>query len=355
MSGTGGRAQLGVSRKKRSGAPPRFLVVDKPAGPTSHDVVAIVRSLLAAKRVGHTGTLDPFATGVLPVAIGGATRLISLLDEDIKVYEARLKLGQATLTGDTEAEPVVEAPVPPLEDGQIDAVLAGLLGEQDQVAPLYSAVKVAGRPLYSYARSGEPVERPVRRIRIDQLTCTDRGPDWLDLSITCGRGTYIRAIAESVAAALGTVGHLVALRRTRSGPFTLEGAATLPGLARIASDEDLHWKAILKPEQGAPRVRWRDRSLTRAQLLAGTVGARFPFQDLPLHGLSAVQADHLLATGVLPEPPPEVSTGSRYVAVDARDGRMLALAERRATHGQPLRVIPRVPGELDHAETTAHE
>jgi tRNA pseudouridine55 synthase len=146
-----------------------FLVFDKPPGITSHDVVAMLRAVLGIRKIGHTGTLDPFATGVLAIAIGSVTRLIQYLDEDLKVYDSLLVLGQATETGDPEGEVILEAPVPSVDSEAVRTVLRGFSGQRMQKPPMYSAVKVNGRPLYSYARAGETVDVPSRPIRVDGI------------------------------------------------------------------------------------------------------------------------------------------------------------------------------------------
>ena len=283
--------------------PPAFLVVDKPAGVTSHDVVSMVRSLIGAKRVGHTGTLDPFATGVLPLAVGPATRLISFLDESHKVYEATLCLGTATGTGDPEGAVCETADVPPWTASAVQAVMAGFVGARMQTPPPYSAVKVNGRPLYSYARAGESVTVEPRPIQIHQMELLDLQPATLRFRVACGRGTYVRVLGEEVAAALGTVGHLTQLRRLRSGPFHLPEAVTLPMLAGIAvgaSGQCEDWRPILRPARGAPRVTWRDRAICRDAVWAHTLPATVGFSSLPsLHPPPSAVA-RLLQSGTCP-------------------------------------------------------
>ena len=164
-----------------------FLIVDKPPGVTSHDVVAVVRAVTGLKKVGHTGTLDPFATGVLPLALGGATRLIQYLDEDRKIYDAVIQLGTATDTGDPTGSVIAEAPVPALNRARVLEVLDGFRGQRMQTPPRYSAVKVAGRPLYDYARKGVDVEVKARPIRIDAMELLSLGENTLRVAIQIGR------------------------------------------------------------------------------------------------------------------------------------------------------------------------
>ena len=218
-----------------------FLVVDKPAGITSHDVVSVLRAMLGIKKIGHTGTLDPFATGVLPMAIGPSTRLIQFLDESRKVYDARVQLGRRTDTGDLTGTVQDERPVPDLELGAVSASLQEFVGDRMQTPPAYSAVKVDGKALYKYAREGQAVTAKARPIRIHSMDALNVGQDWVDVRVVCSRGTYVRVLAEEIGEMLGTVGHLSALRRTASGPFSLDGSVGFPELATVAADRT-DWK-----------------------------------------------------------------------------------------------------------------
>ena len=175
---------------------PGFLVMDKPPGWTSHDVVAIVRAVTGVKKVGHTGTLDPFASGVLPLALGKATRAIRFLDEQLKVYDATIQLGASTTTGDPEGEVLTEAPLPDFSN--LDEVIESFIGPSMQTPPAYSAVKVKGKALYKYAREGKVVEAKARPIEIYGLTVLDRTEDTLRIEIRCSRGSYAR-VAQAAA------------------------------------------------------------------------------------------------------------------------------------------------------------
>lgn len=286
-----------------------FLVVDKPPGLTSHDVVAIVRAVTGLKKVGHTGTLDPFATGVLPLALGAATRLIQYLDEDAKVYDAGILLGRATDTGDPTGRVTEEHPVPPLERSAVERVLAGFVGTRMQTPPRYSAVKVAGRPLYAYARAGEAVEAKARPVRIDAMELADFDPPRLRVVIRCSRGTYARVIAEEVGEALGTVGHLDELRRLASGPFRIEHAVGLSRLAEIvAGDPD--WSRVLRPGRDGQRVPWRPREAVLAGLAPWIISPRDALRHLPAVSVSSLEARRWALTAEAPPPPPGAS---RYV------------------------------------------
>jgi tRNA pseudouridine55 synthase len=199
-------------------------VVDKPVGPTSHDVVDRVRRALGTRRAGHTGTLDPFASGVLPVCVGKATRLARFLAGGDKVYEATIRLGFATTTDDLRGEPLGPARPVELERTTLDEACRGLTGSLRQVPPAYSARRVGGRRLYELARQGVDVEREAAEITVHAFAVRGFEGDRVEVAVTCSPGTYVRALARDLGEALGVGGHLVALRRTRSGEFSLEGA-----------------------------------------------------------------------------------------------------------------------------------
>jgi tRNA pseudouridine55 synthase len=202
------------------------LLLDKSCGMTSNHALQKVRRLLNAEKGGHTGTLDPMATGLLPLTFGEATKFSAdLLDAD-KAYRATLKLGVTTTTGDAEGEVSCTAPVD-VTDGAIDAVLARFVGAIEQVPPMHSALKREGRPLYELARAGIEVERAPRRVAIRSLQRVERAGDEVTLDVECSKGTYVRVLAEDIGRALGCGAHLTALRRTRVGPLRLEGAVTL--------------------------------------------------------------------------------------------------------------------------------
>lgn len=201
------------------------LLLDKPPGPSSFYLVRQVRRILGVKKVGHAGTLDPFASGLLIVCIGRpATRKISLLMATDKEYEATLRLGIETSTQDTEGEIITERPVPQLDREMVERCLAGFVGAILQVPPQFSALKHDGRPLYYYARKGIEVKKEPRTVTIHRLDYCDLDDSLLRIRVLCGKGTYIRALAADIGSALGCGAHLVALRRTRSGPFALGNA-----------------------------------------------------------------------------------------------------------------------------------
>jgi tRNA pseudouridine55 synthase len=216
-----------------------ILVVDKPGGLTSHDVVARVRRLARTRRVGHGGTLDPMATGVLVIGIGRATRLLTYVIGAGKGYEATIRLGQTTVTDDAEGEVTATVATDSVTDQAITAGLAALTGEIEQVPSAVSAIKIDGRRAYQRVRAGEQVTLAARRVVVSRLDLRairrDRsGLIDVDIDVACSSGTYIRAIARDLGAALGVGGHLIALRRTFVGGFTLAEAATLEQLEERA-------------------------------------------------------------------------------------------------------------------------
>ncbi|HEX8558139.1 MAG TPA: tRNA pseudouridine(55) synthase TruB [Pyrinomonadaceae bacterium] len=231
-----------------------LLIVDKPEGWTSHDVVARARRVLRERRVGHTGTLDPFATGVLVLLVGRATRLAQFLAGAEKEYEATVRLGFSTDTGDLTGArrdaPGAGAGAPDcaaLSRERLEAALAPLRGEIEQTPPMYSAKKVGGKKLYELARQGREVERKAARVRVSEFeVAAGEGGSFISPNadgtcdvrtrVVCSAGTYVRALAESVGENLGTGAHLAALRRTRAGGFGLEGAVTLEALERLAGE-----------------------------------------------------------------------------------------------------------------------
>ncbi|MEU5407942.1 tRNA pseudouridine(55) synthase TruB [Nocardia asteroides] len=220
-----------------------LVIVDKDGGWTSHDVVARSRKLLRTKKVGHAGTLDPMATGVLVLGVERATKLLGQLILTTKAYTATIRLGQATVTDDAEGEVTATTPALHLTDAGIAAGVAALTGDIQQVPATVSAIKVDGERAYARARAGEDVQlaaRPITVSRFDILARRDVADGEfvdLDVEVECSSGTYIRALARDLGAALGVGGHLTALRRTRVGPFTLEHARTLEQLAAAAEAE----------------------------------------------------------------------------------------------------------------------
>jgi tRNA pseudouridine55 synthase len=243
-----------------------FLAIDKPAGLTSHDVVARVRRLAGrGVKVGHAGTLDPAATGVLPVALGSATRLIEYVSDGRKGYVGEVRLGTTTATDDAEGEVLAVSPVPELDDERIEAAVAPLRGEILQVPPIYSALHHEGQRLYELARAGRTVDLPARPVTVEHLTWERLSAETLRIQVTCGKGTYIRSLARDIGAALGCGAHLAALRRTFVGPFGLDSAvaldklmaepARLPALLLPPETAVADWPVVPLDDEGTRRIR----------------------------------------------------------------------------------------------------
>ena len=258
-----------------------IIVVDKPEGFTSFDVDAKLRGICGTRRIGHGGTLDPMATGVLPVFIGNATKAVDMRARDDKRYTAAMLLGRRTNTGDITGTVIEEAPVPPsLDAAAVVAVLPRFVGEQKQVPPMYSAVKVNGQPLYKAARAGKDVARAPRAITIHSLTLQGQtAPDTYCLSVHCSKGVYVRVLVEDIGRALGVPATLAALRRTASGAYTLDMAHTLPELQRAKEDGTLS-SLLLSVEsvfEELPALQVDEP--TQRRLLNGAPTYRFPAQD----------------------------------------------------------------------------
>jgi tRNA pseudouridine55 synthase len=252
------------------------LLLDKPAGISSQGAVSRAKHLLGAAKTGHTGTLDPMATGLLPLAFGEATKFShSLLDAD-KAYIADVRLGVVTTTGDLEGEVVATTTVN-VERGQFERALEGFRGEIVQSPPMYSALKHQGRPLYEYARAGTEIERAARRITIHRLELESFEGGEARIRVACSKGTYIRVLAEDIGKALGCGATLAALRRTGVGDFSVQSAVTLPALEAMTADQRL--ACLLPPDalvQALPSVSLdagQSRRLGLGQAVPGAGGA----------------------------------------------------------------------------------
>jgi len=228
--------------------PDGILNLNKPGGLTSHDVVDRVRTLTGIRRVGHAGTLDPLATGVLLICIGRATRVSEYLMAGQKTYRARVRMGVTTDSYDAEGQIVAEAPVK-VSRAQVEAELARFRGTIAQVPPMYSALKYKGTRLYQLARRGVKVERKPRQVEVFRLELTAWEPPECTLEMTCSSGTYVRALAHDLGQALGCGAHLTGLTRLASGDFRLEDAVTLEKFAQAAAERD--WPALLHPIDAA--------------------------------------------------------------------------------------------------------
>jgi tRNA pseudouridine55 synthase len=281
-----------AAAKQRVIVPPGLVVVDKPDGMTSHDVVAKVRRIMGTKKVGHAGTLDPMATGVLVLGIERATKLLGHLALDTKAYLATIRLGSSTTTDDAQGETLSTSDVSDVADAAIAAGIAKLTGHIQQVPSAVSAVKVDGKRAYARVRAGEQVElaaRPVEVSRFDLLSVRRDDGLELDVMVECSSGTYVRALARDLGTDLGVGGHLAALRRTRVGPFDLRVVTTLEKLAE-------------NPALSLP--------------LSEAVAAAFPRRDVPYR-----QAQALLQGQRIPS----ATIVGTYGVFDP-DGRAIALA-----------------------------
>jgi tRNA pseudouridine55 synthase len=290
-----------MSRRKKGDKVDGWIVLDKPLGLGSTPAVSRVRWLFGAQKAGHGGTLDPLATGVLPIALGEATKTVPWVMDGRKEYRFTLRFGEARSTEDAEGEVTSTSDVRPT-DAAIEAALAAFIGNIEQRPPAYSALKIEGKRAYDLARAGETVELALRPVTIERLELVGRpDTDHADFVVECGKGTYIRSLGRDLALSLGTVGHLSALRRTRAGPFTESQAISLPKLEALGHIPALF--GVLAPVATA-------------------------LDDIPALALTETQADRLRQGQpvFLPEDAPPSGTllraefGSRLVALVRSDG-----------------------------------
>jgi tRNA pseudouridine55 synthase len=286
-----------------------ILVVNKPQGWTSHDVVGRIRRLTHQKRVGHAGTLDPMATGVLLVCLGRATRVAEYLMGSDKTYRAVMRLGVETDTYDADGQVIATQPVA-VDESELRAVLARFVGEIDQVPPMYSALKRDGKPLYKLARQGIEVEREPRRIKIHDIALRAWQPPDATIDVRCSSGTYIRSLAHDIGAALGCGAHLIALTRLASGSFYIDDAVTLEDLTGL---QDL--SGLLHPLDAA-------------------------LQDLPVLTLDADQARRVLMGQSITPSGVKALAGSLCRAHDASGALLAVMAFDAATQvWRPKKVL----------------
>lgn len=283
-------------------APDGVVVVDKPSGWTSHDVVARIRKIAGTRRVGHAGTLDPMATGVLIVGVGRATKLLGYLAANDKAYDATMRLGVTTTTDDAEGEETSREDASLVTDGELATTVGRFLGDIDQVPSSVSAIKVDGVRAYKRARSGEEVQLAPRPVHVSELRVLARRGDDVDVHVACSTGTYVRALARDIGAALGVGAHLTALRRTRVGGFSLDEARTLD---EVAADFDI---CPLAEVAARTFPQWRVDDPTARRL---ALGQRLAPEGLP----------------------------GGVAAVFAPDGSLVALVEERDDAVRPLTVF----------------
>jgi len=271
------------------------LLLDKPVGLSSNIALQKAKRLFRAEKAGHTGTLDPFATGLLPLCLGEATKFSQFLLDADKEYLATLRLGVRTSSGDPEGEVIAERPVD-IDAARLQAALDQFIGEIEQVPPMHSALKHAGRPLYEYARKGIDIERKARRVVVRELEITAFAGDVCSLRVRSSKGFYVRALADDLGEVLGCGAHLAALRRTGVGPFNIEQAHTLEGLWELDDPQ-------------------RDACLLPADILAGSL------TQLPLDLEAAWQICHGQPIWL-----PRLKVGEQY-RLYAPDGRFLGVGE----------------------------
>jgi tRNA pseudouridine55 synthase len=227
-----------------------ILLIDKPRDHTSHDVVARIRGILKMKRIGHAGTLDPMATGLLIILVGKATRVSQYLISLDKEYEGTVELGKVTDTQDADGQMMETRPVPPLTTADVQTAINGFLGDQYQMPPMYSAIKIDGVPLYKSARKGEEVEREPRFIRVGSWELTRFALPQFDFRLRCTKGTYVRTLAHDLGQKLGCGAHLAALRRTATDKFNVSQAITIDQLQSLGPTEIE--KRLIAPRDAVP-------------------------------------------------------------------------------------------------------
>lgn len=239
-----------------------IILIDKQKEYTSHDVVAIVKKI-SKEKVGHTGTLDPMATGILPLLIGNATKISKYLINHDKTYIATLKLGIKTDTLDLEGNIIEEKDVPSLTEKNIKEVLNSYIGEQEQIPPMHSAIKVNGKKLYEYAREGQKVDIPARKIRIYnlELISFDKENNSITFKLKCSKGTYVRTVCETIAEKLNTVGFMQKLRRIKVGKFDIENAITVNEIKQNESILEKNLIGLEKLFEGIEKIELNDRQL----------------------------------------------------------------------------------------------
>jgi len=306
-----------MPRGARGGGLDGILVVAKSAGPTSHDIVALVRRLAATKRVGHGGTLDPFASGVLPLFLGGATRVVEYHLGDSKTYRATVCFGASSTTDDLEGELTpTDGPGPSRE--AVESAMAGLVGVIVQRPPAYSAIKIGGRRAYAMARAGEAVVIPEREVTIhalDLVTWDDADParPILVIDVECSAGTYVRALARDLGAAVGDAAYLGALTRTASGPFRLEDAVSVESIRSATTDGPDGLRPLLRPIDDGLEA----------------------FPDVPL---TAAEVD-AVARGQFVTPSAGFPASGEHYRLRDPEGTLVAIAERRGTRLAPEKVF----------------
>lgn len=312
------------------------LIVDKPSGPTSFDVVRKLRGLGKGRKAGHTGTLDPMASGLLPICLGDATRIAGFILEGDKGYEGVIQLGQDTDTWDATGKVVAESDASGLDADRVRAAVEAMQGEYWQTPPMYSAVRVGGKRLYELARQGEEIERRPRKVHLYSIEMVeyDTAAHRVTIRVQCSKGTYIRAIAYELGEALGVGAHLMGLRRLASGPFSLEKALPL--------EKILSWMAEGRKEEIEARV------ISMADALSDMPTLRLDEERSRKVAYGKILGGRDLASGGW-----QSGGEESRVRILAPDGRLLAVAEERDGGLRYLRVFVTPADLVDRVEATA--
>jgi tRNA pseudouridine55 synthase len=288
-------------RRKRGLNIHGVVLLDKPAGITSNRALQKVRGIFQAKKAGHTGSLDPFATGMLPICLGEASKTAAFMIEAGKQYHATALLGEATTTGDIEGEVIQTCPVANITEEQIHKILAEFVGDIRQVPPMYSALKHEGKPMYEYARAGIEIERPARPVTIHELNLIEWQSPRLVFEVSCSKGTYIRTLAEDIAKALNSCAHLIKLRRTYVEPFESHAMVSLDELEAALADGTLN-AHLLPIDEGLPD--WPRINIEEDQQPKFSNGNPFPIEtaeSLPVHVRVYNSDDQLLGFAEITE------------------------------------------------------
>ena len=303
-----------MARKRKGNPIHGWVNFDKPLGMTSTQAVGKVRWLYSAQKAGHAGTLDPLATGILPIALGEATKTVPFMVDAVKAYEFTLTWGENTDTLDAEGDITETSDVRP-ERAAIEAALPNFIGVITQTPPRYSAIKIDGKRAYDLARAGEVVEMKSREVRVDSVEITDCTAESVTLAVGCGKGTYIRSIARDLASALGTCGHVTMLRRTQVGPFSTDDAFTLDALENLCETDGV--SGALRPVETA-------------------------LDDIPVLALTENDAEHMKHGRAIVQPPSlmtEPDADNLHWVLASRSGKAVALCHVSGGMVSPKRVF----------------
>ena len=299
-----------MSRRRKGRDVHGIVLLDKPVGYSSNQAVQKVRWLFQARKAGHTGSLDPFATGMLPICLGEASKTAAFMLDASKTYVARAFLGRATTTGDTEGELSETAPLPELNADEVALVLSRFLGRIQQTPPMYSALKHEGQPLYRLARAGRDVPRQPREVTVHAMELLEWNPPFLQFRVHCSKGTYVRTLAEDIARAMGSCAHLRALRRLEVEPFREADMITLEALEALAGEGAIE-RCLLPPDAGLQR--WPVVVLDEGQALRFAHGNPIRGLTGPAAGLVRVYGPGRMLLGLGEVTPEEVLEARRVM------------------------------------------